>query len=286
VLGGGNIFLSALLWTLRYVHPREAQEDSQQGKRWVDWVQKTLRSTITSSLGSGYAILIAAITQRKEISHYHAFFVFLLSDIVNRQLLTGPLGMMSDHEIQFLTIYYIGYQVLWIINIVTTIRRLDDWKDEPGKCFITFAGGTGGLFEKEDAIRWMWINLALNIWFQFVVPLGKWMGLFHIWRPPRKVARGILALYFVQAPSILLYIWNASWGFQVISANRHLVGKSERGWGFGQVGAVVALIGWVHTVVFSYLSKFSQSQSVLIVDSSRLEFKTKRHRRNIQSRAP
>ena len=64
-LGGGKTFLYALLWTLRYIHPREAQKDSQQGKRWVDRVQKTMDSSITSSLASGYAILIAVIIQRK-----------------------------------------------------------------------------------------------------------------------------------------------------------------------------------------------------------------------------
>ena len=71
----------------------------------------------------------------EKISHYHAFFAFLLADTVNSKLLSGPFGMISkDHEVQFLTIYYTGYQVLWIINVVTTIRRVDDWKNEPGKC--------------------------------------------------------------------------------------------------------------------------------------------------------
>ena len=120
-------------------------------------------------------------------------------------------------------------------SIHRTLLRNDTSTTNPNsKCFIAFPGGTGNLVEKEDINLWMWIILTSNIWFQFIVPLGEWMGLFHIWRP-RKVARGILAL-------------------------------------------VVALIGWVHTVVFSYLSKFSQSQDVLIADSSRLEFKTKRQR--------
>jgi len=163
-------------------------------------------------------------------------------------------------------------------SIHRTLLRNDTSTTDPNsKCFIAFPGGTGNLVEKEDINLWMWIILTSNIWFQFIVPLGEWMGLFHIWRP-RKVARGILALLFVQVPFLFLYIWNVYWAVKLFSANQHLVDKSEGGWGFGQVGAVVALIGWVHTVVFSYLSKFSQSQDVLIADSSRLEFKTKRQR--------
>ena len=84
-----------------------------------------------SSLATGYAILIAAITQRKSISHYHSFFAFVLADVVNANLWDGPYGVMSKHrEVQFDAIYYTGYQVLWFVNAAMTIQRLGDWKDE------------------------------------------------------------------------------------------------------------------------------------------------------------
>jgi hypothetical protein len=280
-LGGGNILLSALLWILQYVYPRGAGSQSSRTdsegrlhrENWVAWTRETMGCVIPSSLATGYAILIAAITQRKTISHYHSFFAFLLADAVNGNLLIGPYGLMSRYrEVQFETIYCTGYQVLWVVNAVITIRRLNDWRNEQGKCFITFPGGAGNLVEKENTILWMWICLVSNICSQFIVPLGEWAGLFAIWRPPRKAVRGTLILLFVQLPSLFMYIWDIYWALKLISANGALMVGSEDGdggWGFGQVSAAVALVGWVREVVYSYLSKFSQSPNSLLTRLTR-----------------
>jgi hypothetical protein len=249
-------------------------------ERLVDWARKTRDSVIPNSLAMGYAILIAAITQRKTISHYHSFFAFLLADAVNGNLLIGPYGLMSMYrEVQFHSIYYTGYQALWIANTVMTINRLDDWKNVRGKCFITYPGGVGSLVEKDEIILWLWTILAINVFSQYILPLGEWTGLFRMWSPPRKAVRGTLALLFVQGPPLFMYICNVYWASKISAANGKLIDGSERGsasWGFGQVSATVALVGWVREVVYSFLSKFDQSPILLTTDPSILAFRTRR----------
>jgi len=189
--------------------------------------------------------------------------------------------MSRYREVRLEAIYCAGYQVLWFVNAVMTIQRLDDWKDEKGKCFMTFPSGTGDLIEKEDIILWLWISLAMNVCSQFIVPLGEWTGLFAILKPPRMAVRGTLALLFVQAPAIFSYIWDVYWAVKLVNASGTLMDGSEdgdTGWGFGQVSAAVAVVGWLHAVVHSYLSKFIRSQDVLItrLTWSKLVFRDKR----------
>ena len=71
---------------------------------------------------------------------------------------------------------------------------------------------------------------------------------------------------------MFIYIWNTYWAVKLIKANGTLMDGSEdgeTGWGFGQVSAVVAVVGWVHGVVSSWLSKFIRSPGVLITRLTR-----------------
>ena len=112
----------------------------------------------------------------------------------------------------------------------------------PGHCFIGLVNGSDDVEEPDDAVLWFYINL---IWFllnQMVHALVIWLGGSERCSPTEPRAKFLLIILFQHILTAFFFVWDLYWTIKLMLTNRSLLVGNEYIFGFGQVGALVALI--------------------------------------------
>jgi len=245
-----NQLLSFAAWVFQYLVPRK-------GISYC--LERTLNTVIPTTTAVGFSMLIAAFTQRGEITHYHLFICITLANAVSGSAPYGLVGFFSrDSRQRLMALYFSIYQLTYVATIFQAIKRLRVWKDEPGKCFNTGIGsayGLHGLFERDNLVLWFQYNLGYTLFRQVVIPIAFLKGWPSVCAPKTRKARGSLSFLFIQAPRLLSFVWSIYWVHMITMENHHLIEGDENTWGFGQVSTFVALIGSLYGITISFRSK-------------------------------
>ena len=218
-----------------------------------------MNAIIPGTTAVGFSMLVAAFTQKGDITHYHLFICIALANTVSGSAPYGLVGFfLSDRRQRLTALYFFIYQLTYVASISQAIQKLMVWKDEPGKCFNTGIGsvyGLHGLFERDNLVLWFQVNLAYTLFRQVVVPIVFWKRWPSVWAPKTRRARCTLSFVFIQAPRLLSFVWSIYWVHIVTTENHHLIEGDENTWGFGQVSTFVAFLGSLYGTIIAFRSK-------------------------------
>ncbi len=243
--GALNLVLFYYSWALKH-------SPSEQTKS--EWIDTLLQEFVIGSTAAGYALCIAAFSQWNTITTYHLFlcysFLSALSTVGwhSRGLIFSP-RKPSDRILGF---YFFGNQLLSVAMNCVTIYRLNSvWDDTGGNCFIVWVDGDGRPEERDDAVLWLYVDLIWGLLSQLVPSLVVWSGRSEFWAPQNPKAKLILIILFARIPLAFFFFWNMQ-TIKLTLSNRRLIDDNEYDWGFGQVGALVALCLSVCRGLISY----------------------------------
>ena len=233
--GALNLVLFYCSWILKH---------SPSKRTKLEWIDTLLQEFVIGSTAAGYALCIAAFTQYNSITSYHLFlcysFLSALSTVGrhSRGLIFYPRKQFD----RILGFYFFGNQLLLVaLNCVTIYRLNSVWDDTAGNCFIVWVDGNGRPEERDDAVLWLYIDLIWGLLSQLVPSLVVWSGRSEFWTPQNPNAKLVLVILFARIPLAFFFFWNMHWTIKLTLSNRRLIDDNEYSWGFGQVGALVAL---------------------------------------------